>query len=109
MFSHERPSSYGSRIYGYTPKPPVPEDTLRAEKIVIERKSFLLTLRENARGRFLRITEDVGGRFNSIIIPATGLEDFKKLMDEMVQLSRETPLKAIPPQAPRDPDAQPEM
>lgn len=109
MFSNERPSSYGNRIYGYTPKPPVPEDNLRTEKILIERKSFLLTLRENARGRFLRITEDVGGRFNSIIIPATGLEDFKKLMDEMVQLSRDTPLKPVAPQVPRDPDAQPEM
>jgi len=106
MFSNERPSSYGNRVYGYTPKPPVPEDTLRTEKLQIERKSFLLTLRENARGRFLRITEDVGGRFNSIIIPATGLEDFKKLVDELVKLSVETPLKAPPPE--RHPDAQPE-
>jgi hypothetical protein len=92
MFSNEK-SSYGNRIYGYTPKPPVPEDVLRTEKIQVERKTFILTLRENPRGRFLRITEDVGGRHNSVIVPATGLEDFKKLVDEMVKLSDETPPK----------------
>ena len=36
------------------------------------------------RGRFLRITEEVGERRNSIIIPSTGLREFKKMLDEMV-------------------------
>jgi hypothetical protein len=66
---------------------------LRSERIQIERKSFVFTLKENPRGRFLRITEDVGGRRDTIIIPATGLEDFKKLLDEMVKLSNEIPPK----------------
>ena len=40
MFSNERDrSSYGSKIYGYTPKPPVAEDVLRTEKIQVERKT----------------------------------------------------------------------
>jgi len=94
MFSNERDrSSYGNKIYGYTPKPPVAEDVLRTEKIQVERKTFILTLRENPRGRFLRITEDVAGRHNSVIIPAPGLEDFKKIVDEMVKTSDETPPK----------------
>src|SRR5882672_4826209 len=95
MISNER-TPYGSqRPYGgYSPKPPVSEDTLRTEKIQIERKTFVLTLRENPRGRFLRITEDVGGRRDTIIIPAPGLEDFKKILDEMVKASAETPPKA---------------
>ena len=78
MISNERPSPYGhQRPYGSgSPKPPVNEDTLRSEKIQIERKSFQFTLKENPRGRFLRITEDVGGRRDTIIIPAPGLEDF---------------------------------
>ena len=38
------------------------ERTLRSEKVQIERKTFFLDLKENDRGRFLRITEDVGGR-----------------------------------------------
>lgn len=91
MISNERPSPYGSRIYGGgTPKPPVNEETLKTEKIQIERKTFLLTLKENPRGRFLRITEDVNGRRDTIIIPATGLEDFKRILDDMVKASAET-------------------
>jgi len=93
MISNERPSPYGRRPYGQ-PKPPVNEDTLKSEKIQIERKTFLFTLKENPRGRFLRITEDVGGRRDTIIVPATGLEDFKKLLDEMVKAAGETPAKS---------------
>ena len=93
MISNERPSPYGHhRPYG-SPKPPVNEDTLKSDKVQIERKTFVLTLKENPRGRFLRITEDVGGRRDTIIIPATGLEDFKRLVDEMVKASSEIPPK----------------
>ena len=89
MISNERPSPYGGRSpygggsfgSGYPPKPPVQEDTLKTEKIQIERKTFVFTLKENPRGRFLRITEDVNGRRDNIIIPSTGLEEFKKIMD----------------------------
>jgi len=103
MISNERPSPYGRRPYqgqsqgynqGYSqPRPPVQEDTLKSETIQIERKSFVLTLKENPRGRFLRITEDVAGRRDTIIIPSTGLEDFRKLVDEMVKASNEIPQK----------------
>jgi hypothetical protein len=96
MISNERPSPYGNRPnrpFGGIPRPPVNEDTLKTERIQIERKSFVFTLKENPRGRFLRITEDVGGRRDTIIIPAPGLEDFKKLLDEMVKASAETPSK----------------
>jgi hypothetical protein len=89
MISNDRPSPYGHRPYA-SPKPPVQEDTLKTERIQIERKTFVFTLKENPRGRFLRITEDVGGRRDTIIIPAPGLEDFKKLLDEMVKASVET-------------------
>jgi hypothetical protein len=92
MISNERPSPYGQRPYG-APKPPVNEDTLKSDKIQIERKTFVFTLKENPRGRFLRITEDVGGRRDTIIIPAPGLDDFKKILDEMVRASAETPSK----------------
>jgi hypothetical protein len=92
MISNERPSPYGYRPYDQ-PKLPVSEETLKSEKVQIERKTFVFMLKENPRGRFLRITEDVGGRRDAIIIPATGLEDFKKLLDEMVKTSNETPQK----------------
>jgi len=94
MISNERPSPYGNRTFG-VPKPHVNEDTLKADKVQIERKTFVFTLKENPRGRFLRITEDVGGRRDTIIIPAPGLEDFKKLLDEMVKASNEIPPKPL--------------
>ena len=93
MISNERPSPYGgNRSYG-PPKQPANEDTLKSDKVQIERKTFVFTLKENVRGRFLRITEDVGGRRDTIIIPAPGLEDFKKILDEMVKVAAETPVK----------------
>jgi hypothetical protein len=93
MISNERPSPFGNRPHGEyphsSPKPPVNEETLKSAKIQIERKTFLLALKENPRGRFLRITEDVGGRRDTIIIPAPGLEEFSKLLEEMVKAAAE--------------------
>ena len=90
MISNDRPSPYGNQT-SQPPRPPVVEATLRTEKVQIERKTFVFALKENPRGRFLRITEDVGGRRDAIIVPAPGLEDFKKVLDEMVKHSIETP------------------
>ena len=92
MISNERPSPFGGRPYSQ-PKPPVNEETLKSGQVQIERKTFIFTLKENPRGRFLRITEDVGGRRDTIIIPSTGLEDFRKLLDEMVKAAGELPQK----------------
>jgi len=99
MISNERPSPRGFRSYDAgSPRPPINEDTLKTDKIQVERKTFIFTLKENPRGRFLRITEDVNGRRDNIIIPATGLEDFKKVLDEMLKASTELPAKTPPPQ-----------
>jgi len=78
-------------------RPVVSEESLRTERLQIERKAFIFALKENPRGRFLRITEDVAGRRDSIIIPSTGLDDLKRVIDEMVKVSMETPLKAQQP------------
>jgi hypothetical protein len=74
----------------------VVEDTLKSGEVQIERKNFVFALKENPRGRFLRITEDVGGRRDTIIIPSTGLVEFKKLLDEMVKAADEIPPKDQP-------------
>jgi hypothetical protein len=60
---------------------------LRTERVHIERKAFVFILKENPRGRFLRITEDVGGRRDSIIVPASGLEEFRNALDEIIKAS----------------------
>ena len=109
MISNERPSPYGRRPYqqsqgfgnhgnhqGYNqsgnygqPRPHVQEDTLKTGEVQIERKTFVFTLKENPRGRFLRITEDANGRRDSIVIPAPGLEDFRQVLDEIIAAHRE--------------------
>ncbi len=73
------------------PGPAVEEQTLRTDQIQIERKNFVFILKENPRGRFLRIIEDVGGRRNTIIIPAPGLEEFRKVLEEMVKAAAGDP------------------
>ncbi|MFO1498873.1 MAG: RNA-binding protein [Verrucomicrobiota bacterium] len=95
MISNERPSPYGHRSHPHQPsKPSVVEETIKTDKVQIERKTFVFTLKENPRGRFLRITEDVNGRRDTIIIPATGLEDFNRVFVDMLKASQETPTKA---------------
>ena len=78
MISNERPSPYGNRPHGDrphgdrpygAPKAPINEDTL-----------------------------DVGGRHDTIIIPAPGLEEFRTVLDEMVKISAETPPKTPDPE-----------
>ena len=63
---------------------------LKSENIAVERKNFIFDLRENPRGRFLRITEDAHGRRDSIVIPAPGLEEFRRTLDQMIAANRGT-------------------
>jgi len=60
-------------------------DTIIASReLQIERKHFFIELRENERGRFLRITEEAHGRRNTVIIPSTGLDEFETMLDEVL-------------------------
>lgn len=115
MNSHEYPTPYGRwtqpprrpapRPFSQSPewspgpsKPPVREDSLKAGAVQIERKNFMFALKENPRGRLLRITEDIAGRYNSIIIPASGLKEFKALLEEMIRASEDQPIKPALPE-----------
>jgi len=49
---------------------------IASEKIAIDRKLFFVDLKENQRGRYLKITEDVGGRRDTIMLPIAALNDF---------------------------------
>lgn len=60
-----------------------------SDRIQIERKQFYFDLKENPRGRFLRITEDVGGRRDTIIIPSTGLEQFMEVIGRAIKVNKE--------------------
>jgi len=63
-------------------------DPLASEKISIDRKIFFLDLKENNRGRFLKITEDVGGRRDTIMLPAEAFRDFAEAFARLVELER---------------------
>lgn len=61
------------------------EKELLSEQVPIERKQFTFDLRENPRGRFLKIIEDVGGRRDAVIIPASGLAQVREVIDHAIQ------------------------
>lgn len=64
-------------------------DTHRqSHSIRVERKHFTFDLRENPRGKFLRIVEEVNGRYDAIIIPLTGLEQFRDALNEVIKIAR---------------------
>ena len=60
--------------------------TIATEKISVEWKIFFLDLQENHRGRYFKITEDVNGRRDTIIVPLEAaplvLEAVKRLVAE---------------------------
>ncbi len=67
------------------------------EQTQVERKMFSFQLRENPRGRFLKITEDVGGRRDTIIIPATGLDQIRAALDHAITASNNAgPVTSVP-------------
>lgn len=65
------------------------ENVLKSAKIGVERKLFFFDLKENDRGRFLRITEDVNGRRDTIIIPSTGLDNFAQALNEIIEFQQQ--------------------
>jgi len=65
------------------------DNELLSEQVQIERKLFSFELRENPRGRFLKVTEDVGGRRDAIIIPATGLDQVREIIDHAIHADKE--------------------
>ncbi len=60
-------------------------EPIASEKVVIDRKMFFLDLKENQRGRFLKITEDVGGRRDTVMLPAAAFRDFLEALQRLVE------------------------
>ena len=67
----------------------VKDDILRSVKMRVERKSFMLMLKESPRGKFLRLTEKVGERFACVVIPADLMEQFNGLLYKIIQVSQD--------------------
>lgn len=60
------------------------ETQLLSRRVQIERKHFIFDFRENANGRFLRVTEEVGNHRDTIIIPASGLPLFRETIEQVM-------------------------
>lgn len=59
--------------------------TFSSTHVQVEQKRIFIDLRENARGRFLRIAEVTGNNRSTIIIPSSGLLQFRALLDDFIQ------------------------
>jgi len=79
------------------PRPPVMETTHQEMEIQVERKFIAVALKENTRGRFLRIMEDGGGHHrSSVIIPISGLTEFKLVIEALTKAAATLPLWSTP-------------
>jgi hypothetical protein len=61
----------------------VENDLLHTEKILSDRKTFFLDLKRNARGMVVKITEDVSGNRDTIMVPAEILGDFIAALEDI--------------------------
>lgn len=69
--------------YPNQPTPPI-----ASEKISTDRKVFFVDLKENDRGRFLKITEDVGGRRDTIMMPIEALQEFIEALTRLGEFEK---------------------
>ncbi len=60
------------------------DSIIESRELQIERKIFFVDLRENGRGKFLRITEESQGHRNVIIVPISGVDDFADAIDDVL-------------------------
>ncbi len=67
------------------------ENVIASRTLQVERKILTIEFRENDRGRFLRITEEAGGRRNTVIIPSTGINEFNSAVDAVVVAANNAP------------------
>ena len=75
----DQDSSYSNAYRQYSR-----DQVLESREIQVERKFFRVEVRENDRGRFLRITEESQGRRNTVIVPVTGFTDFARLLSDVL-------------------------
>lgn len=60
------------------------QQSLELREFQAERKFFIAEIRENERGKYLRLTEESQGRRNTIIVPSTAFADFAEMINEIL-------------------------
>ena len=64
-------------------------EPLATEKIFTERKTFFMDLKENDRGRFLKITEDVRGRRDTIMVPVETFDELYEALGRIIDYEKD--------------------
>lgn len=64
---------------------------IASEQFVVDRKKFYVDLKENARGRFYKITEDVGGRRDTIMVPAESVQELIDALNRLASVEQSLP------------------
>lgn len=62
-------------------------ELIHTEKIIADRKVFFIDLKENARGKVVKITEDVSGNRDTIMVPAEILGEFIEALSNIQEAS----------------------
>lgn len=70
------------------------EIEILSTEIRVENKRFYFNLKENQKGRFLKIAEVSGGR-STIIIPESGWGHFRDMLDQFIS---QDPVEVIEPE-----------
>ena len=65
------------------------QQPLFTEKVISDRKIFFMDLKENDRGRFVKITEDVRGRRDTIMLPIEALDDFLDALNRVADFEED--------------------
>jgi len=83
-------STFGEYYAGLGPPNPdnVPEDgKLKSEMMIKDNRRYYMDLKENARGRFLRVSQTItrGGPRSQIAIPAQGVIDFRNALTDLLE------------------------
>lgn len=65
------------------------DELLHTEKILADRKTFYLDLKKNTRGKVLKITEEVSGNRDTIMVPTEILADFIAALQDIEKTSKD--------------------
>jgi hypothetical protein len=68
-------------------QPKEPARPLASEKVMLGHKVFFLDLKENHRGRVIKITEDVNGRRDTIMMPIEAATNIAEALERLISVS----------------------
>ena len=59
------------------------DEELFTKQLMVENKIFYVDLRTNHNGMYLKISEKSGGKKHNVLLPSSGIKEFKTVIDEI--------------------------